>query len=232
LIRQLEADRMLPEQRHRLAILPLTANAYDSDRQRCAAAGMDGHLSKPIDRRALLAAVAKHASASAPPRLQAAIQSPPQVALGGSKAAPHNGAPPAAQRHESVIDADCHTNDHSETAGFNLDELLSRCLNDVELARRVLRKFQDQLPGQMEAIARRLATRCWPDAGRMAHTLVGSASNLALGALAQCAASLESACRDGNGPATKAIWAQMQEQAGWCLTLNADDIHRETSCKS
>ncbi len=42
----------------RLPILALTALAVDGDRERCMAAGMDGYLTKPIQRDRLLRAVA------------------------------------------------------------------------------------------------------------------------------------------------------------------------------
>ena len=46
-------------------VVALTANALDADAARCLAAGMDGHLSKPIEPEALLAAVARYGSGSA-----------------------------------------------------------------------------------------------------------------------------------------------------------------------
>ncbi len=60
----LEATRRLRahERQHGLAPVPviaLTANAFDDDRAACAAAGMDGHLVKPIDRAELVRALAQ-----------------------------------------------------------------------------------------------------------------------------------------------------------------------------
>ena len=48
----------------RTPIVALTANAFDEDRQRCLDAGMDGHLTKPIDSHRLLQATLAHLDAA------------------------------------------------------------------------------------------------------------------------------------------------------------------------
>jgi signal transduction histidine kinase/CheY-like chemotaxis protein len=51
--------RALPPPRNRIPVLAVTASALPEQVEACREAGMDGHLAKPIDRRALAAALAR-----------------------------------------------------------------------------------------------------------------------------------------------------------------------------
>ncbi|WP_207540126.1 ATP-binding protein [Sabulicella rubraurantiaca] len=53
------AIRAIRSPRARVPILAMTASVMPGDEERCAKAGMDGHLPKPVERASLLAAVAK-----------------------------------------------------------------------------------------------------------------------------------------------------------------------------
>ena len=57
----------------RIPIIALTADALRDQIEQCLAAGMDGHLAKPLDRAALLAAVS-HAGAAAAALLADPVQ--------------------------------------------------------------------------------------------------------------------------------------------------------------
>ena len=59
------------EGRRRLPILAMTAGARAEDRQRCLAAGMDGYISKPVGKDALLALVAQWVGQDAAPAMPA-----------------------------------------------------------------------------------------------------------------------------------------------------------------
>jgi signal transduction histidine kinase/CheY-like chemotaxis protein/HPt (histidine-containing phosphotransfer) domain-containing protein len=69
--------RALPGPRGRVPILALTAQAFTEQIAECRAAGMNGHLVKPFDAEALIAAVLRAAAASEPEAAMQAAPSPP-----------------------------------------------------------------------------------------------------------------------------------------------------------
>jgi CheY-like chemotaxis protein len=59
--------------RRRVPIVALTANAFESDRERCFAAGMDEHLAKPFREEELVEVLKRHLGRSQPAQDQAAL---------------------------------------------------------------------------------------------------------------------------------------------------------------
>ena len=164
---------------------------------------MNGHASKPIQSRSLLAAIEEHLAKSRsltnPQELPATP--PPEVA--------NSATPPA--RDEKKGD------DLASLPPYATAELVARCVGDVGLAGRVLRKFLAQLPRQLDELRLRMEKRDIAGTARVAHAIKGAAANLSARRLARVAGDLEQAARDGEGGSLSLLAEQVESEVDFCL---------------
>ncbi|KAA0682993.1 PAS-domain containing protein [Roseomonas genomospecies 6] len=169
-------------------IIAMTADAMDSDRERCLAAGMNDHVAKPIDRPHLLDTVARWMGAA------------PQTSTSPAPALPISGAP----EREDVLDLEV------------LHQLAQDL--DTDLLADVIRQFVEETLERAERIARGagvVADADMADAdvigadvvgagspeadlaglAKEAHTLKSTAGTFGARDLSAAARALELACR-------------------------------------
>jgi two-component system CheB/CheR fusion protein len=174
----LEATRRIRSQPQGagLPILALTAAALPEDRNQCLAAGMDGHIAKPLDPEqleAVLRAISfKHARA---------------VRRGdvGASPTPARDAPPPAHGLP-------------ELPGFDLGTLMARVQHNEALVWRLLETFVEQERVTAQELEDLLRARRLEEACLRTHTLMGSAAALGATRVAQTSAALNAALREGS----------------------------------
>ena len=167
----------------RLPILAMTANAMAGDRERSLAAGMNDHVTKPIDPDALFEALLRwlpeRPPAAAPPPRRP--PRPPRPRLGGAGLAADD--PLAA------------------VPGLDAADGLRRVLGKREAYVGLLRTFASGQAGAPGAIRAALAEGRKADAERVAHTLKGVAGSIGARELQAEAAAVEAALRRDAPPA-------------------------------
>jgi PAS domain S-box-containing protein len=152
----------------RLPVIAMTAHAMVEERERCLAAGMNDHVTKPIDPDVLYGALARYARSR-------------------PAAAPR---PPAAGR-----DAD--RGDLPDIAGLDVDNGLKRVAGNRGLYRRLLRQYAERQSGAGGQLREALRAADRALAERIAHTARGVSGNIGARAQQQAAAALEQAIREG-----------------------------------
>ncbi|MCH8491611.1 MAG: response regulator [Idiomarina sp.] len=158
-IRQFYSYQQLP-------ILAMTANAMSGDAERSLAAGMQGHIPKPIDEVLLLSQIAKWAIPGPYDKSQAAAEKVPE-------------------KNENRR--------YPQIRGINLEQALSRINHNVELYIKLLDHLVKSYRGSAVTVSEFISRGQHDDARRYFHSLKGAAANLGLLALADKAAHLEQA---------------------------------------
>jgi signal transduction histidine kinase/DNA-binding response OmpR family regulator/HPt (histidine-containing phosphotransfer) domain-containing protein len=152
-------------------IIAMTAHALVEERQRCLDAGMNDHVSKPIDPDNLFVTLLRWAK----PRPKEAVE--PQISVANTKASEEVTLP--------------------EISGIKVVDGLNRVAGNRKLYRNLLRQFADKQVDAADQVSAAFKSGDMKLAERIAHTVKGVAGNLGIEAVQLVAQKLEKALRDG-----------------------------------
>jgi HPt (histidine-containing phosphotransfer) domain-containing protein len=170
----LEATRVLRAESacRDLPILAMTANAMKRELDACLDAGMNDHITKPIDRQALLATLRKWLPKGADRAASSAT--PPQ--------------PYELNRDQTPL-----------LEGIDVQGALDRLGLEFASLRKILIRFADGQGRTLDELRAAVARRDPAAAARHAHAIAGAAGNLGATQLRAAAKALEVTARDGRG---------------------------------
>jgi two-component system sensor histidine kinase/response regulator len=157
-----------------LPVIAMTAHAMVEERERCMAAGMNDHVTKPIDPDVLFRALARHRR----------IRADTGAASGAS--GENAGAIPGGDGELPRID------------GLDAEDGLKRVAGNRRLYRRLLEQYAETQARAGQAVRDALAAGDRARAERIAHTAHGVSANIGEVAQARTARLLEHAIRQGS----------------------------------
>jgi len=170
---------------HDIPIIALTADAMQSDRDSCQAAGMNDFVPKPILKSVLRAALKRW--------------------LCTGNAATPSGAP---QVVPSTTAADT-------TLIFDLEGMLGRLDGDNELAAIVIAVFLEDIPAQIQTLKDFVKSGDTASSARQAHSIRGASANVGGDRLRNVASVMEKAADVGDLHAVAARMADLELEFDW-----------------
>jgi signal transduction histidine kinase/DNA-binding response OmpR family regulator/HPt (histidine-containing phosphotransfer) domain-containing protein len=156
----------------RLPIVAMTAHAHEEEKRRCLTAGMNDHISKPVDPVLLMQKLETWLKAGTRPkpaelpRIEPLVAEPPVVAR--KAVALPDSLPP-----------------------FDIPKALSRVNGKASLLHKLIVTFGETYAGVSQDLRTHIAGGLLADARRLAHSLKGVAGSLELAEIQQSAAHVE-----------------------------------------
>ncbi|WP_290643341.1 PAS domain S-box protein [Aquabacterium sp.] len=190
----LQATELLLMREPELPIVALTAHAMAEERQRCADAGMVGHLAKPFDADDMIRLILRH-SRNAPKAPSEPLASEATTTRLDDI---HGNAAPVAAVSAPVESAPLTESEPDQTS-LDMAGALKRCGGKDALLRKLITRFSDE---QADFVSRcqQLLSEDPDQARRVAHMLKGTSANLGLEVLSRHAGDLENALIDQDMP--------------------------------
>lgn len=155
-----------------LPVIAMTANAMAGDREKALDAGMNDHVSKPIDVKQLFEVLGRWVSAGTQ------TQDAAPVELGG----------PTDEREDAL----------DSLEGFDVEEGLSRLGGNRKLYAKLLRDLAREHADDAEVIRETLGRGDTEGARALAHTLKGMAGNLSAQEVYEASAAVEATLKQDN----------------------------------
>ena len=166
-----------------IPIIAMTAHAMSGIREKCLEAGMNDHMSKPINPPELAAALVRWIK----PKAKKTPAPQPDLIF-------------SAQRKIK------HTQDLPERMpGLDISDALKRLDGNRKLLKKLLIQFADEYSDTAEILRKALDSGDIEYIRRTAHTIKGVAGNIGAGDLSKAARELEKAASAGNGPDDDAL---------------------------